>query len=263
MTLTPENSTKYLGYMLNKKLNSKDHIKLRIKNTLKRYYSLNSLGLNSKAVDPITKAFIISTYCLPILYYSIENAELSPRQQQDIRSTVGELVKKSLNIRQRCHTTDLLAAVDIKDPLEVIIIRKLKLFSRLLDNPTTLAIIEEENKEFEHGKPFSKQSFTEQIYDILKINERVEFTDVLEAKGVEKIHELENKYKAKKEEFDVINLRYLLEENKIGDAEEMITPAELAEWIRGQEEDTQNRVLYLHSLFDAIEGIERINLNEQ
>ena len=110
---------------------------------------------------------------------------------------------------------------------------------------------------------FSKQSFTEQIYDILKINERVEFTDVLEAKGVEKIHELENKYKAKKEEFDVINLRYLLEENKIGDAEEMITPAELAEWIRGQEEDTQNRVLYLHSLFDAIEGIERINLNEQ
>ena len=61
----------------------------------------------------------------------------------------------------------------------------------------------------------------------------------------------------------MINLRYLLEENKIGDAEEMITPAELAEWIRGQEEDTQNRVLYLHSLFDAIEGIERINLNEQ
>ena len=35
---------------------------------------------------------------------------------------------------------------------------------------------------------------------------------------------------------------------------------------RGQEEDTQNRVLYLHSLFDAIEGIEgieRFNLNEQ
>ena len=113
-----------------------------------------------------------------------------------LRSTVGELVKKSLNIRQRCHTTDLLAAVDIKDPLEVIIIRKLKLFSRLLDNPTTLAIIEEENKEFEHGKPFSKQSFTEQIYDILQIHERVEFTDVLEAISV-KLQQKKTKNKNK------------------------------------------------------------------
>ena len=106
-------------------MSSKEHINLRIKNTLKRYYSLNILGLNSKSVNPLVKAQIINAFCLPILYYSIENAELTKRQVDDVRSTVGELIKKSINIRKQSHITDLMPAVGIREPKEAIKLKNL------------------------------------------------------------------------------------------------------------------------------------------
>ena len=56
------------------------------------------------------------------------------------------------------------------------------------------------------------------------------------------------------------NLRLLLEEGKIGEAEESITPVEYINWIKNAEEDTNSRVMYLHNLFDVIGEIERLEL---
>ena len=53
-----------------------------------------------------------------------------------------------MNIRQQSHITDLFAACNIRDPYDVVNLRKLKLYCRLLNNPTTHEIITEENNEF-------------------------------------------------------------------------------------------------------------------
>ena len=260
IVLEPENSTKYLGYMINKWMNSKEHIDLRIKNTLKRYYSLNILGLNAKSVDPFVKAQIINSFCLPILYYSIENAELTRRQRDDVRSTVGELIKKSINIRKQSHITDLMPAIGIRDPNEAIELRKIGLFLRLMENQTTSELLIEENAEIILGNDDANKTFLEQIYDILcEVN--FNHTDELEAKCVNKVEEIENQFIIKQAEPRVVELRKLLEENNTGKVEELLMPEGFRLWLDNEINDTNDRVMYLHRLYDAREELESLNLN--
>ena len=258
LILEPEESTKYLGYMINKNMCSKEHISLRIKNTLKRYYSLNILGLNDKTLNFMTKAQLIQTFCLPILYYSIENVELTKRQKDDIRSTVGELLKKSFNLRKECHITDLMAAAGIRDPLDTIMRRKLDFFSRLLNNETTYQLITNENKEVMFDSQDATKPFIEKIYEIIGRSEIIENTDEIEVICVRKIQELDSKFYRKLEEPTVFEIKKLLEKNESGPIENIITAEKFQEWLDREEADTLERVDFLHKIYDVREEMEHL-----
>ena len=45
----------------------------------------------------------------------------------------------------------------------------------------------------------------------------------------------------------------------MGEAEEQITPEDLMKWLEANDKDINERVMYLHNLFDAIEEIERLD----
>ena len=70
---------------------------------------------------------------------------------------------------------------------------------------------------------------------------------------------MEKKYQDKRESDDVKTLKLLLETGKMGEAEEQITPEDLMKWLEANDKDINERVMYLHNLFDAIEEIERLH----
>ena len=151
-------------------------------------------------------------------------------------------------------------AIGIRDPNEAIELRKIGLFLRLMENQTTSELLIEENAEIILGNDDANKTFLEQIYDILcEVN--FNHTDELEAKCVNKVEEIENQFIIKQAEPRVVELRKLLEENNTGKVEELLMPEGFRLWLDNEINDTNDRVMYLHRLYDAREELESLNLN--
>ena len=132
-----DEDVRYLGYIINAEIKSNAHLSIRKKNCLKRYFSLNPLGLNNEYMDGLIKAFLIKTYCQPILYYGIENLNINKIQLQELSTTVGHMLKKIFHLNKRTRNSDILNACNMHNTLVNITIRKLKFLFRLHSNNIT------------------------------------------------------------------------------------------------------------------------------
>jgi hypothetical protein len=256
-TIEDEQELKYLGYLVTKNMQAKTHVETRINNSIKKMYSLNTLGLNSKVLTPAVKAFIINAYCIPILYYSLENAMMTKGEEKDIRSTVGSMVKRSLGISSRCETTDLLCALDIRDPVDAIAIRKMKLFQRLLINETTKTLLDKENNAFVSVPIRPRLTLLEEIYKCTGISTNASLS-LLNQQCVLKIRELDNKFKFRKKTDDYNFMKDLLESGELALIEELIMPEKIRTWAASRDIENSERVRDLRDYIELQEEMEQI-----
>ena len=257
VSIEDEQELKYLGYLISKTMRAKQHVENRINSSIKKMYSLNTLGLNSKALTPSIKAFIINAYCIPILYYSLENTMMTKGEARDIRSTVGSMIKRSLGISSRCETTELLCALDIRDPDDAIAIRRMKLFQRLLKNETTNILLEKENNSFVSISTKPRLTLLEEIYKQTGNSSRkplVFLRDECELK----IKELDNKFKQRKKSDDYNCLKQLLETGEIALVEELVMPEKIRTWAAMRDLEDNERVNELRDYIDHMAEVDQI-----
>ena len=165
----------------------------------------------------------------------------------EIKSTVGNMLKRCVGIHKRCKNTDLMTSLQIRDPLESIKLRKLKLYQRLMNNESTNEILLRENHD--HQMNTSRNTFIKEIYEIVEIREKVE-TYELELIVCDKINELNSKYENDQNKPEIIELREHLDKYNLNAAEEMLTPNELRDWIDTAERETSERIRVINDIYE-------------
>lgn len=132
---------KYLGVWIDGKCYSKEHLRERRLSTWRAFYLLKTnLDLKSNKICPQLKAHLFKTYVRPIMYYGLENCNISKTEKKRIQTMEGLMIKQMLSLDERSRTTNLLYAINIE--LVESKIKKLKLYfaRRVMDNEYTCKI---------------------------------------------------------------------------------------------------------------------------
>jgi hypothetical protein len=155
-----------LGVWLHEKLSNKEHITKRIDNFRKGLYAVGGTGIASNRLTATIKAFIIKTYCIPILLYGIEPIRVTWSDIQLLKRTFTVALKRCLIMNKFLKTEDLCYACNMEPvPIEIIK-RKLNFYIQLNNNALTRRIIEQL---ILHNK-IGEKSFISEIQNILNDN---------------------------------------------------------------------------------------------
>ena len=127
-------SIKYLGIMMDTKLNSQLHLETRKQKFNQASYNLGSACLIDKNVNWKVKSLLIKTYAIPVIMYGMDVVILSLNQLENAKATVAKVVKKCLGLPPRSLATKLLFAMEITPTHRAILKSKLKLMNRALRN---------------------------------------------------------------------------------------------------------------------------------
>ena len=71
-----KNELRYLGYIIDEKVNKTAHVKMKSKSLMRQTYSLYHTGLMDRTMDLGTKLFIYTTYCRSNLLYGLDLIDL-------------------------------------------------------------------------------------------------------------------------------------------------------------------------------------------
>ena len=156
------------------------------------------------------------------------------------------MLKRCVGVHKRCRNTDLMTSLQIRDPLESIKLRKLKLYQRLLANEITNEMLIRENAN--HNINAERKIFIGKIYNIVNQREKIETYD-LELIVCGKINELNEKYENDQNKPDIIELKNYFEFNNLNVVEQMLTPNELKEWLDAAERETNERIVTINSMY--------------
>ena len=139
--ITEVSKIKYLGVWINSKLNSSDHIDERRSNTVKAFNALRKTGITDFCVNPDVKSFMYKVYCRPILFYGIENMNLSQQDLKQIQTTESTLIKYALNLYKTVKSKNLLKAINLELVEDRVKELKMNFFLRLMKNDTVKNVI--------------------------------------------------------------------------------------------------------------------------
>jgi hypothetical protein len=124
-------SIRYMGSHLSYNLRNKCHI---LKKRSAAYLALNRIkefGFESVISDCKPKANMLKIYIRTVILYGVENLSLSKGELKELKNIESSAFKKMLNLKQRCHTTELFRSLNIELTTERIDICKLKFFDRM------------------------------------------------------------------------------------------------------------------------------------
>ena len=103
---------------------------------------LQALNLNSVHIHPVMKGQMFKTYIRPVLTSGTKNMELNGREILEMKKMEGNALKHLLRIPTRCHTTDIVDALNIEQTNRYLNrIMKLKFLIRLTNNDLTREIL--------------------------------------------------------------------------------------------------------------------------
>lgn len=155
---------KYLGYMLTDNDLMVEHVKKRKQLTSTMIAQMKNQGLLDQNLDVKAKVILFKSFIRSTLLYGFENVILTEKVFNEIRTFEGNFIKTMIEIPKRCHTTELLSALNIVEPKLFLTVQKLSFFNRLISNDYTNAIINEMSKLKYLG------SFTNEITNLLGID---------------------------------------------------------------------------------------------
>ena len=153
---------KYLGVEVEENDKNKQHLEKRKRLALSSVARLKSLGIWSEYTNPYLKAHIYKTFIRPVLMYGMETINLLKTEVNGIRQIEGNIIKNMIGISNRCRTTNLLLALNIKDTRTLIEEQKTEFMIRLVKNNFTKMFIQEllDENELKH-----LWNCTEHIFD--------------------------------------------------------------------------------------------------
>ena len=176
-------SMKVLGQILSNNNNDKLHLEKRKSSTNTMMGRLQSMNLNSLHIHPKMKAQLFKSYIRPVLTYGSENMELNGIELLEFKKLEGNSIKKLLKLPTRCHTTDLVDALNVEQTNRYLHRMKLKFLIRLSKNELTLEILE-----FQVNMKYSG-SFVEEIVSYLGLRHDYDLQSLIEESKI-KIKEL-------------------------------------------------------------------------
>jgi hypothetical protein len=182
-------SVNYLGIIFNKQLDSTEHIRKRNKINMISAYSLYNTGLFEKAMDSNTKSFIYNTYCRSSLLYGLDVIEISEKNYKMIRTDEGILLKRIIATNKCASTTKTYLSLNIRELIYTIIIMKLNLWTRLMNNKYTTNLISSiASNEFNFGKEENRYEDKSLIKEIKELKQLFN-TDEFDTKSIKLINE--------------------------------------------------------------------------
>jgi hypothetical protein len=132
---------KYLGVMLESTMSSEIHVKKRLDNFYKGFYGIGGIGISSGLLNARLRAFLLNTYCLPILTYGLEVVHLNVQQTEKIKRAFTITLKRCLALNKLLRNEELMYACGMEPIGKLIIKKKLKSLLMLYNNKTTKHII--------------------------------------------------------------------------------------------------------------------------
>ena len=89
---------------------------------------------------------MFKVYIRTVILYGIENLFLSEGEMNDLKNIESGILKKMLNIKQRCYTSELFRSLNIELTTEKFAISKLKFLERIGTNEVTHFLYNELNR---------------------------------------------------------------------------------------------------------------------
>ena len=132
--LPNSNSTRYLGIMINNKLDFNKEAKDKFKVVQKAIYSLHFLGLKPLMMNPYLQSFFFKTHCLAKFTYTIPNSTLDTNTRNQINVLQNNLIRMIIGLKRSCHISKILKVLKIYNFDELYIISKLRLFITINNN---------------------------------------------------------------------------------------------------------------------------------
>ncbi len=132
---------KILGQILTNDGKDVEHVAKRRAQSHIMMTRLQALNLNSVHIHPVMKGQMFKTYIRPVLTSGTENMELNGREILEMKKLEGNALKQLLRIPTRCHTTDIVDALNIEQTNRYLNRMKLKFLIRLTKNDLTREIL--------------------------------------------------------------------------------------------------------------------------
>lgn len=134
---------KYLGVEISDDFRNNTHIAKRKQSLYAAVTKLNLCGFNTESISPLAKAQLYKTFLRPVLLYGMENLNLNKTQLNEIKRIEGNTIKRLIGIPNRCHSTELLIALNIDTTSNYLKSSKLNFLLRICSNEYTLEILKE------------------------------------------------------------------------------------------------------------------------
>jgi hypothetical protein len=110
------------------------HVKTRISNCRKAFYSLQGAGMCSNGVEPDIISYLWKTAIQPILLYGGECFQQRRKNLSDMVKLQSRLIKTSLGLKKYLRSTPLLSALYISNIDSTINAQNLQLFNSVMGN---------------------------------------------------------------------------------------------------------------------------------
>ena len=123
---------KYLGVWLSNDPCS--HAEDRIKSCRQAFYALQGAGLCGQGLSPETSAHVWTAAVRPVLTYGAHCVNLSKSALKDMDKIQGKLIKTILGVKDYCHSSPLLNALNMNTITKSREVAQLKLLKRAVIN---------------------------------------------------------------------------------------------------------------------------------
>ena len=258
--LIPVDEMRYLGFMLNTKVDANTHLSKRRLACINRMYSLNNFGLNNPNLKTEIKASLIQQYCYPILFYNIENATVTTNQIEDLDSCASRMLKRVHHLQNKCKNNDLHYACNQTPILDLIKQRKLEFFLRAYSNNTTRKMLTVSNASRIVNKNRTKRNLLDEIYEICGIDsEDPILLKQLVLSVNTKLCEIKDNIQSNRESHRSKKLKKLISDENWAQLELELTPPEIIEWQRRKEIELAERIRVINELMREEEEATRLS----
>jgi hypothetical protein len=168
-------SVRILGYVLSCDLKNTMHMEKRkiCLNVVTAKLAL--LSFTSNHLHPKVKAQLFKSYIRPVITFGCENLSLTDIDNNIFKRLEGNSIKRMLKIPTRCHSTDLMDALDIEPTKNFCLRMKIKFVIRLASNVFTYQMLE---NMILHK---DQSSFTTEIANHLSLNQDYDLIALLNA----------------------------------------------------------------------------------
>jgi hypothetical protein len=140
-------------------------------------------------MDSNTKSFKYNTYCRSSLLYGLDVIEISEKNYKMIRTDEGILLKRIIFTNKYVSTTKTYLSLNIRELIYTIIIMKLNLWTRLMNNKYTTNLISSiASNEFNFGKEENRYEDKSLINEIKELKQLFN-TDEFDTKSIRLINE--------------------------------------------------------------------------
>ena len=241
-TLYPVEEMRYLGFMLNTRVDPSSHLNKRKTACINRMYSLNNYGLNDANLNPEIKSSLIQQYCYPILFNNIENSILNMNHINELDSCASRMLKRVYHLQKKTRNDELHYACNLTPTLELVKQRKLEFFIRLYENDTTRKMLSVSNAGRFSNRPGSlKRNFLDEIYEICNVSDTLGLSEVRESIS-RKLCNIENNIIKNRESERSNTLRNLIKTANWANLENELLPDEVKEWQSRKQDELMERL---------------------